>query len=172
MSLMPSAFAFDPVNVVDRSGAFRLQLPFDTDTKGTYTMYINETDSTYGLVGSGSTYEREDVAFSTYTVDAPYTPLSDAYLAELRTAVPLPETMTFDQMKPYLLRAGLDVDSLITTLTPLVSTKDLEALRGRHLRTDSSRVRAVVGGFGLVSTRRYRHRGGRQRRAADAGGDS
>src|SRR5690606_38503223 len=35
------AFAFDEANVVDRSGAFRLNLPFDTDRDETYRVYKN-----------------------------------------------------------------------------------------------------------------------------------
>jgi hypothetical protein len=122
------AFAFDPANVVDRSGAYRLQLPFDTEAQGTYMMYINETDSTYGLVGTNATYERDGLTLSEYSVDAPYAPLTDAYLAELREGVPLPETLTFDQMKPFLLRAGLDADKLVGTLTQELNAKDLEQL--------------------------------------------
>jgi hypothetical protein len=122
------AFAFTPDNVVDRSGAYRLQLPFDTDAQGTYTMYINETDSTYGLVGASKAYEREGLTLDEFTVDAPYAPLSPRYLDELRSAVPLPETLTFDQMKPHLLRSGLDTDALVATLTAELSAADLEQL--------------------------------------------
>ena len=44
------AFAFDPANVVDRSGSYRLNLPFDTSRSETYEIYKNEIDDTYGLV--------------------------------------------------------------------------------------------------------------------------
>ena len=41
------AFAFEPANVVDRSGAYRLNLPFDTSTDETYAIYTNEIAGTY-----------------------------------------------------------------------------------------------------------------------------
>ena len=36
------AYAFEPSNVVDRSGAYRLNLPFDTSSASTYDIYKNE----------------------------------------------------------------------------------------------------------------------------------
>jgi hypothetical protein len=36
--------------VVDRSGSYRLNLPFDTSRSETYDIYKNEIDDTYGLV--------------------------------------------------------------------------------------------------------------------------
>src|SRR4029450_12060070 len=44
------AYAFDPDNVVDRSGSYRLKLPFDTSRGETYDVYKNEIDDTYKLV--------------------------------------------------------------------------------------------------------------------------
>ena len=43
------AYAFDPSNVVDRSGAYRLNLPFDTSSDSTYTIYKNEIATTYEM---------------------------------------------------------------------------------------------------------------------------
>ena len=47
----PRAYAFDPYNVVDRSGAYRLNLPFDTDGGSTYPIYKNEIGTTYEMKG-------------------------------------------------------------------------------------------------------------------------
>jgi hypothetical protein len=55
-------------------------------------------------------------------------PLDDAYLAALRSVVPLPNSLTFEQLKPQLLAAGLDVDALFAAIGPLMTPADLAAL--------------------------------------------
>jgi hypothetical protein len=44
--------------------------------------------------------------------------------------VPLPDTMTLDQMKPQLLAAGVDVDALVTALTPVLTPEGAATLSG------------------------------------------
>ncbi len=124
------AFAFDPANVVDRSGSYRLNLPFDTSRSETYDIYKNEIDDTYGLVGDTETptTDIEGLHLSNFVAHLDEAPLSDAYLAELNKAVPLPDTMTLDQMKPQLLATGVDVDALVTALTPVLTAEDAATL--------------------------------------------
>jgi hypothetical protein len=124
------AFAFDESNVVDRSGAYRLNLPFDTSRDKDYQMYKNEIDDTYTLTGDNETptshLEGLDLSnFTTHVVDAP---LSPAYLAELNKVVPLPESLTLDQLKPQLLDQGIDVDAVVTALTPVLTPDDAATL--------------------------------------------
>ena len=45
------AYAFDPANVVDRSGSYRLNLPFGTNENSTYPIYKNEIGTTYVMQG-------------------------------------------------------------------------------------------------------------------------
>jgi hypothetical protein len=124
------AFAFDRANVVDRSGSYRLNLPFDTSRNETYDVYKNEIDDTYQLVGDTETptTDLEGLHLSNFTAHVDEAPLSDAYLAELNKTVPLPDTMTLDQMKPQLLAAGIDVDALVTALTPVLTPEDAATL--------------------------------------------
>jgi Porin PorA len=124
------AFAFDPANVVDRSGSYRLNLPFDTSQSETYDMYKNEIDDTYGLVGDTETptTDLEGLHLSNFVASVDEARLSDAYLTELNKTVPLPDTMTLDQMKPQLLAAGIDVDALVTALTPVLTPEDAATL--------------------------------------------
>jgi len=124
------AFAFDEANVVDRSGTYRLNLPFGTSRSDTYEMYKNEIDGTYGLVGDTeiATTHLEGLDLSNFTAIVDEAPLSEAYLAELGKAVPLPDSMTLDQMKPQLLAAGVDVDALVTALTPVLTPEDAATL--------------------------------------------
>ena len=124
------AYAFDPDNVVDRSGAYRLNLPFDTSRDQTYEVYKNEIDGTYELVPDTDdpTTRLEGLELSNFTTDNDELPLGEAYLAELNETVPLPESMTLDQMKPQLLAAGIDVDALLPALTPVLTPEDAATL--------------------------------------------
>ena len=124
------AFAFDPANVVDRSGAYRLNLPFDTKTDETYTIYKNEIDSTYQIAADPETSKGEidGLGVSYFVANVDEAPVSDAYLAELSKAVPLPTSLTLDQMKPQLLAAGIDVDAVLGALTPVLTPEDTAAL--------------------------------------------
>jgi hypothetical protein len=124
------AFAFDPANVVDRSGSYRLNLPFDTSRDETYDVYKNEIDDTYEMVGDADTptTDLEGLHLSNFTADVDGAPLSDAYLAELNETVPLPDTMTLEQMKPQLLAAGIDVDAVVAALSPVLTPEDAATL--------------------------------------------
>jgi hypothetical protein len=124
------AYAFDPENVVDRAGAYRLNLPFDTSRDETYPMYKNEIDGTYQLKPNTAdpTTHEEGLKLANFVTAVDEAPLSEAYLAELRKSVPLPETMTLDQLKPQLERYGLNVDALLTALTPSLTAADFATL--------------------------------------------
>ena len=124
------AYAFDPANTVDRSGAYRLNLPFDTSRDETYTIYKNEIDDTYVLRPDTAdpTSRVEGLDLSNFTASVDEAPLSAAYLAELNHVVTLPDTVTLDQLKPQLLRAGLDVDALVAALTPVLTPEDAATL--------------------------------------------
>ncbi len=124
------AFAFDPANVVDRAGAYRLNLPFDTSTNQTYEIYKNEIDGTYHIAADTQTptgsIDGVDVSYFLASVNE--APISDAYLAELSKAVPLPTSLTLDQMKPQLLVSGIDVDAVLAALAPSLTPDDTATL--------------------------------------------
>lgn len=124
------AFAFEPANVVDRSGAYRLNLPFDTSTNETYGIYVNEIDGIIEIAADPETPtgEVEGLDVSYFSVSVDETPTSDAYLAELGKAVPLPASLTLDQMKPHLLVAGIDVDAVLGALAPALTSADAATL--------------------------------------------
>jgi len=124
------AYAFDPSNVVDRAGAYRLNLPFDTSADKTYSIYKNEIDATYQIAADPKApkgkVEGLDVTYFDAKVDE--APLSHAYLAELSKAVPLPTSLTLDQMKPQLQAAGIDVDAVVAALAPVLTPDDAATL--------------------------------------------
>jgi hypothetical protein len=124
------AYAFDPSNVVDRSGAYRLNLPFGTSRDSTYAIYKNEIGTTYEM-GADATTPRTAVAglnLTNFGGAAFEVPLDDAYLAELSQLAPLPSSMTLEQLKPQLLAAGLDVEALLAAIAPVIAPEDLAAL--------------------------------------------
>lgn len=124
------ALAFDEGNVVDRSDAFRLHLPFDTSHSETYPIYQNEIDDTYSLVPDieTPTVELEGLELSNFTAAVDEKPVTDAYLADLGEAVPLPESLTLDQLAPHLAAMGIEVDAVIAALTPVLTPEDAATL--------------------------------------------
>lgn len=126
------AYSFEPENVVDRSGAYRLHLPFDTSRGETYTIYSPETDTTYTIAVDPEqpTSEVEGLTLSNFLASATEVPVTEAYLQELGKAVPLPRELTLEQMKPQLLAAGIDVDAVLAALMPVLTPEDTAILAG------------------------------------------
>jgi hypothetical protein len=124
----PRAYAFEPSNVVDRSGAYRVNLPFDTNANGTYTIYKNEIGTTYQMSGDGTTKDEAGLTLQNYSASVTEAPMSAAYLAELNKSVPLPSSMTLDQLKPQLKALGVDVDALVAAIGPSLTPEDSATL--------------------------------------------
>lgn len=126
----PRAWAFEPSNVVDRSGTYRLNLPFDTKSDGTYPIWKNEFGSPYEMRGvpGDSTSLREGLTLQNHRASATDVPITDAYFEELTTSLPLPTSLTLDQLKPQLAAAGFDVDTVLATLLAKLSPADAATL--------------------------------------------
>lgn len=124
------AYDFDPANVVDRAGTYRVNLPFDVTTDGVYPIYKPETGVAFEMRSDPTdpTGEEAGLAVNHYVAAGSEVPLSAAYLAELDASVPLPRSLTLDQMKPQLLAYGIDVDALLAALVPALSPADLGSL--------------------------------------------
>jgi len=124
------AYSFDPSNVVDRSGSYRLQFPMGTDADKSYPVYKNETGTTYSLTpdstATGGKIEGLDVDY--FKAQANEVPLSAAYVAGLRKLVPLPATMTFDQLQARLSASGVDLDPILTGLRAALTPAERTAL--------------------------------------------
>jgi long-chain acyl-CoA synthetase len=124
------AYAFEPSNVVDRSGTYRLNLPFDTSADSTYQIYKNEIGTTYEA-RADTTTPTSDVAglhLHNFTASAKEVPLDHVYLSELNKIVSLPESLTLDQLEPQLQAAGVDVDGVLSALAPVITADDLATL--------------------------------------------
>ncbi|HEX9260830.1 MAG TPA: porin PorA family protein, partial [Acidimicrobiales bacterium] len=124
----PRAYSYDPANVLDRSGAYRLQFPFDTKSVD-HAVFKNEIAASY--TAKPVTASDEEVAgmrVLDFTASSDAKPVSPAYLKEINAAVPLPSELTLDQLKPILSSYGLDIDSLLPALLPHLSADDAATL--------------------------------------------
>ena len=103
------AYAFTSDNVVDRSPAFRLNFPLDTDANSEYLIYKNETASTYtaGPDPVEPKLEVDGLHLVAFAASSKPTPISPAYIALLSQSVPLPKTLTITQLDPVVV-AGRD----------------------------------------------------------------
>jgi hypothetical protein len=126
----PRAFAYDPANVVDRSGLYRIQFPFDTQEQP-YPIYVNETGKSYDATPSG-TGEIEGLSVINFAADLGYEPASEPYLVNLDKALgtPLPRELTLDKLNPLLATAGIDIPALLPALLPALSEADREIVLG------------------------------------------
>ena len=124
------AYAYDPANVVDRSGAYRLNLPMGTDADGKYTIYKNEIGGTYTMQPNTATptTETEGLTLANFTGSAKDVPLSPAYLASLGKAIRLPETLTPTQLATILKTRGIDLPATLASIAPALAPADAAAL--------------------------------------------
>lgn len=124
------AFAFEPGTPADRAGAYRLHLPFGTSRHRTYEIWGNEIGTTYEIAPDPEqpTGELEGLEVYWFVADEHEVPLTDAYLAELREAVPLPETITLAQVRPHLAAAGVELDALLADLAAVLTPADTDVL--------------------------------------------
>lgn len=124
------AYTFERDNVVDRSGSYRLHLPFDTSRDETYLIYSPETDTTYPITVDPATptSDVEGLTLSNFVANESEVPVTEAYLRDLGKAVALPRELTLEQMEPHLLAAGVDVDALLAALLPVLSPADTATL--------------------------------------------
>jgi hypothetical protein len=125
------AYAFSPQNRVDRSGNYRLALPLDTDADATYAMYKNEISGSYDLVPDteNPTTKTEGMTLANFQASGTDIPLSEAYLAALRTNLPLPAETTLTALAPRLKATGIDMDTLIPAVLAALSPEDRSAVQ-------------------------------------------
>jgi hypothetical protein len=125
------AWAYDPSNVVDRSGAYRLNFPLDTQSEP-HTIYMNEGETTYEAVPDAAepTGTVEGLSVLNFTADVPYVPVTEEYLATLDGALPnpLPRELSLQQLNPLLAEAGIDIPGLLPALLPALSEADRTAV--------------------------------------------
>lgn len=126
------AYAFSPSNVVDRSPAYRLNFPLDTDPDDDYLIYKNEVGTTYTASPDAAEPELDvdGLHLVAFAASAGPLPITQEYIDLLSESVPLPESLTITQLTPLLLSVGIDVPGTLAALAPVISPEDLATLTG------------------------------------------
>ncbi len=122
------AWAFGPTNTMNRANAYWLALPMGSNATTPVMMWKDEIGTTFQAVPSGTSEVVGGLRLVGYTAAATAIPLTDAYLKALDAITPLPRSLTFDQLKPSLIAAGVPVDAGLAALVKVASPADLQAL--------------------------------------------
>jgi hypothetical protein len=122
------AWAFQPSNVLDRSGAYWVALPMGSEGDTAVAMFKDEIGTTFEAAGAGVTEEVAGLRLVAYDASATNAPVTPAYLDALAATVALPGSLTFEQLKPSLVAAGVPVDDALAALVRLATPEDLQSL--------------------------------------------
>jgi hypothetical protein len=124
----PRAWAFEEDNVVDRSGAYRVALPRDLDRLATVPMFNDDIGGSYRARVGGNADVVEGLSLVAVAAGVAPTPVSDAYLRTLDAVTPMPRALTFDELKPSLVAAGIPVDDVLAALVAVATPDDVATL--------------------------------------------
>jgi hypothetical protein len=120
----PAAYAYAPTNVTNRSGAYSINLPFDTGD-GPYRIWKNETASAYTFQVSGEEVERHGLTLQPMTGHLENAPAAQAYVDQLAVQAGLTKEKPLAELAPMV---GLDPEALAGQLAPELSSADRAAL--------------------------------------------
>jgi len=118
------AYAWTPGNVVNRKGTYYPLFPFDTSKDETYSVWKNE-------IGEGvetefvSEEDKEGITVYNFKLAFQDKEVVEAYVKGMG----LPVTTTFEEIKPSLKAAGVDVDAFMALAMQAMQPQDLQALQ-------------------------------------------
>ncbi|MBC7253631.1 MAG: DUF3068 domain-containing protein [Actinobacteria bacterium] len=118
------AYAWTPENVVNREGTYYPLFPFDTSKDETYSVWKNE-------IGEGvetefvSEEDKEGVTVYNFKLAFQDKEVVEAYVKGMG----LPTTTTFEEIKPSLKAAGVDVDAFLALAVQAMQPQDLQELQ-------------------------------------------
>ncbi len=116
------SFSYTPENVVDRSPAYTINLPFGTGD-GPYSVWKNETGRAYEFARAGDDVKRDGLTLIPLTGRLDNAPATAAYIAQL-APLGIPRQLTIEQLAPQLKALGLDVAALQQTVLPELTAAD------------------------------------------------
>jgi hypothetical protein len=122
------AWAFTAANVVDRSGAYWVAMPRGTDGTAAVPMFKDEIGATFPATPAGVTEQLKGLELVGFEGAGTNVPVTDAYLEAVSAMVPLPRSLTFEQLKPSLVAAGVPVDETLAALVKVATPEDIAAL--------------------------------------------
>ena len=115
----PHAYAYTPANVADRSGAYSINLPFSTGD-GPYSVWKNETGTSYAFRQSGEEIERHGLTLRPMTGRIDSAIATDAYIEQL-AGQGIRKEATVEQLAPQI---GIDPAVVTEQLLPALSSAD------------------------------------------------
>ena len=125
------AYAFTSDNVVDRSPAYRTELPARHRCERRVPD-LQERDrrrpTPRRRIRWSRARGRRAAPRRVRGVRRSRRPITPAYIALLSQSVPLPKTLTITQLTPLFLQAGIDVPGTLTALQPVITPEDLTTL--------------------------------------------
>jgi hypothetical protein len=124
----PRAWAFDETNRLDRSGAYWVALPQDLDRSSSAPMFKDEIATTFIARAGPDTKEVAGVRLIRFEAEERIVPVTEAYLRSLDEVVPLPRSLTFEELRPSLIAAGVPVEAALAAVLAVASPEDLAIL--------------------------------------------
>lgn len=118
------AYAWMPTNVVDREGAYYPLFPFDTSKDESYKLWKNEIGDAVE-VEFVNEEDKEGITVYDFKLAFEDREVVDAYVQ----AMGLPASTTFEELKPLLKAAGVDVDAFLAMAVQAMQPADLQALQ-------------------------------------------
>lgn len=128
----PQAWAFKETNVLDRAGTYRINFPMKLTPGTVFPSYKDETATRLEVPSDPAILPEKPngVTQVVLRAEGANVPLTDAYLQQLDSMMPMPRQLTLVQLQPALLAAGVDVDATLKALVPVISQADLSILGG------------------------------------------
>ena len=122
------AWAFERANHLDRSGAYWVTLPRGTDGSSSLPMFKDETAATFTIEPTYTSESVDGLRLVGFDGRAAASSLTDAYLRALDAVTPLPRSLTFAQLQPSLVAAGVPIEAALQALAQVATPEDLKAL--------------------------------------------
>jgi hypothetical protein len=124
----PRAWAFERTNRLDRSGAYWVSLPKGIDASSTVATYKDEIADTFVTAATGRTEDVSGLRLYQLVAEERNRPLTDAYLRSLDAVVPLPRALSFEELTPSLVAAGVPVEETLAALLRVATPEELATL--------------------------------------------
>jgi hypothetical protein len=115
----PTAYAYAPDNVTNRSPHYSINLPFGAGS-GPYEVWKNETGSAYVFQQDGGEVERDGVTLIPMTGSLTNVPVIPAYVEQLG-GQGIAKALTAEQMSAQLKAQGIDLEAVTEQILPAMT---------------------------------------------------
>ncbi len=122
-----NSWAYERGNVVDRSGTYYINFPFDLSKDKTYKVSDNKSGSSYEIAveKDGEEEDLEGLRVYNFRGELPLSPAVQAYVKHME----YPEEIDFEKLKAIMEAKGMDVNALMALLQSALSPEELQFLQ-------------------------------------------